>query len=219
MHEICEIWMKSNVLNMLFKFNMQIADDVYSEPTYSFTYVMRPTCYPMKNTNKVPQGIALRLGRICHTTGKYESRADEYKNYLLARNYKPSLVDEQFKKISQISREDTRKSKPKTNQVSKIKFVTKYNVMLPKIDGIIKKHMSILHNDDALKTLFPKDCFSTIYKRNKNLKELIAPSIYPEKINTRTSSITSCNNGDICKNYMIFDNAFICTVPGKSYFI
>ena len=60
--------------------------------------------------------------------------ADEYKNYLLARDYKPSLVDEQFKKISQISRED----------VSKIKFVTKYNLVLPKIDGIIKKHISMM---------------------------------------------------------------------------
>ena len=131
-------------------------------------------------------------------------------------NYKHFLVDEQVKKVSKISREDARKSKPKTNQVSKIKFVRKYNPMLPKIDGIIKKHISILHSDDALKTLFPKDCFSTIYKRNKNLKGLIAPSIYTKKINTRTSSITSCNNCDICKNYMILDNTFICTVTGKS---
>ena len=77
------------------------------------------------------------------------------------------------------SREDARKSKPKTNQVSKIKFVTKYNSRLPKVDGIIKKHISILHSDDVLKTDFPKDCFSTIYKRSKNLKELIAPSVLP----------------------------------------
>ena len=159
---------------------------------------MPSTGYPMKNIGKVPQGIALRLRRICHTTEKYESRADEYKNYLFARDYKPSLVDEQFKKVGQISKEDTRKNKPKTNQVSKTKFV---KPMLPKIDGIIKKHILILHSDDALKTVFPKDCFSTIYKRNKNLKELTALSIYPKKVNTRTSSITSCNNCNICKNY------------------
>ena len=69
----------------------------------------------MKNINKVPQGIALRLRQICDTTEKYESRADEYKSYLLARDYKPSIVDKQFQKISQISREDA----------SKTKFVTK----------------------------------------------------------------------------------------------
>ena len=99
--------------------NGKLSVDVYSKPTNSFTYVRPSTCYPMKNINKVPQGIALRLRRICDTTEKSESRADEYKNYLLARGYKPSLVDEQFKKIGQISREDARKSKPKTNQASK----------------------------------------------------------------------------------------------------
>ena len=67
-----------------------------------------------------------------------------------------------FRKIGKISREDARESKPKTNQVSKIKFVTQCNPILPKIDGIIKKHISILQSDDAVKTLFPKDCFSTI---------------------------------------------------------
>ena len=44
---------------------------------------------------------------------------------------------------------------------------------------LTKNTFSIVHSDDALKTLFPKYFFSTIYKRNKNLKELIAPSIYP----------------------------------------
>ena len=118
---------------------------------------MPSTCYPMKNINKVPQGIALILRRIFHTTEKHKSCRDEYKNYLLARDYKPPLVDEQFKKIGQTSREDATKNKPKTNQVSKIKFVTKYNPMLPKLDGIIKKHISVPQSDDALKTLFPKD--------------------------------------------------------------
>ena len=73
----------------------------------------------MKNINKAPQGIASRLRRICDTTEKYKSRADEYENYLLARDYKPSLVDEQLKKIGKISKKDARKSKPKTNQVTK----------------------------------------------------------------------------------------------------
>ena len=64
------------------KFTMQVADevnglefldltikclkgklsvDVYSKPTNSFNYVLPSTCYPMKNINKVPQGIKLRL--------------------------------------------------------------------------------------------------------------------------------------------------------------
>ena len=45
--------------------------------------------------------------------------------------------------------------KAKTNQVSKIKLVTKYKPRLRKRDGIIRRHISIVHNDDALKTVFP----------------------------------------------------------------
>ena len=80
--------------------NGKLSIDVYSQPTNNFTYVMPLRCYPMKNINKVPQGMALWLRRICDTTETYESRSDEYKNYLLAQDYKLFLVDEQFKKIS-----------------------------------------------------------------------------------------------------------------------
>ena len=112
---------------------------------------MPSTSYPMKKVNKVPQRILLRLWQICDTTENYESNTDEYKNYLLAQYYTLSLVNEQLKKIDQISREDARKSKPITNQVSKIKFLTKYNPMLPKTDGIIiKKHILVLHSDGTL---------------------------------------------------------------------
>ena len=38
---------------------------------------MPVTSYPMKNINKVPQEIALIAQRICDTTEKYESHADE----------------------------------------------------------------------------------------------------------------------------------------------
>ena len=86
--------------------------------------------------------------------------------------------------------------------------------MLPKIDGIIKKHIWILHSDDALKNF---QFFCTIYKGNK---KLIAPSTYPKNLkNTETSSIRYCSNCGICKNYTIFDNNFACTVTGKSYFV
>lgn len=64
----------------------KLSVDIYYKPTNSFTHVMVSTCYPVKNINKVPQAIALRLRRICYTTEKYQSRTNEYKNYLLVLN-------------------------------------------------------------------------------------------------------------------------------------
>ena len=197
----------------------KLSADIFGKPTNSFTYVKPFTCYPRKSITNIPRGIALRLRRICDTDEKFESRANENKQYLIARDYKPSLVDKQFQEVSKITRTEATAKRPKNNQVSKIKFLTTYNPGLPKIDGIIRKHLPLLHSDDSLKKLFPANIFSTIFKRNKNLKEILAPSKYPNPKNSRQNSITSCNKCDICKNYMVFDRTFRCTVTGKVYYI
>ena len=148
----------------------KLSVDVFAKPTNSFIYVKPSTCYPRKSINNVPRRIALRLRRICDTDEKFESHANEYKQYLLAQYYKPSLVDKQFQKVSKITKPEAREKRPKNNQVSKIKFLMTYNPSLPKIDRIITKHLPLLHRNDSLKELFRANIFSTIFKRNKNLK-------------------------------------------------
>ena len=64
----------------------KICVDVFAKPTNSFTYVLPSTCYPKKNINNVPKGIALRLRRICDTDEKFDIRSYKYQNYLIARD-------------------------------------------------------------------------------------------------------------------------------------
>ena len=52
----------------------KITVDVYSKPTNSFTYVDPKTCYPSRNINKIPEGVALRLRGICDSDEKYEKK-------------------------------------------------------------------------------------------------------------------------------------------------
>ena len=103
--------------------------------------------------------------------------------------------------------------------MSQIEFLPTYNPSLPEIDGIIRKHLSLLHIDDSLNQLFPANIFSMIFKHSKNLKELLPLSKYPNPKSIRKNSITSCNKCDICKNYMLFHRTFTCTVTGKVYYI
>lgn len=120
--------------------------------------------------------------------------------------------------MNEIPKEEI-KIKQKTNQVNKMKFVTKDSAILLKTDGTIQKYISIFYNDDALKSLFHTNFFWTVYKGNKNLKELIAPSSYPRQIKTGGSDISNWNNWDICKNYINRDNILACRVNGLSYFM
>ena len=58
-----------------------------------------------------------------------------------------------------------------------------------------------------------------IYKRNKNLKEMVAPSLYPKPSIKINRTIVSCNKCGICKNFLITDSKFRCTVTGKTHFL
>ena len=114
------------------------------------------------------------------------------------------------------SRHNASKVNTKRKEVSKVKFITTFNPALPSIEGLIKKHIHYLHSDEVLKEVFLNKTFSVIYKRNKNLKEMVAP-LYPKPSIKSNRTIVSCNKCDICKNFLITDSKFRCTVTGKTY--
>ena len=131
---------------------------------------------------------------------------------MIARDYHPGLVDKQFQKVEMTSRHETK-------EVSKVKFITTFNPALPSIEGLITKHIHYLHSDEVLKKGFPSNKFSVIYKRNKNPKEMVAPSLHPKPGIKSNHTIVSCNKYDICKNFLITDSKFRCTITGKTYFV
>ena len=151
----------------------KITVDVYSKPTNSFTYVNPKTCYSSRNINKTPQCIALRLRRICDSNETYEKRSNEYQNYLIARSHSPSLVAKQFQKVSQISRDNAWKPQRKVLRTDSVKFVTSYNPILPNINSLVNKYVTVLRADLNLKEIFRRKSITTVYKRQKNLKEML----------------------------------------------
>ena len=63
--------------------------------------------------------------------------------------------------------------------MSKVKFITTFNPALSSIEGVVRKHIDYLNSDVVLKKACPNNTFSVIYKRNKNLREIVAISSYP----------------------------------------
>ena len=122
--------------------------------------------------------------------------------------------------VSTLSRQqDRQKSTNQKSQVSKnVKLIMKYNPRLPDDNSLLNKHMPLLYTDLTLKTIFPQGCINSVFKRNQSLKELLAPSLYPNNKVNRANSITSCNKCDICKSYLICSNYFICSVTNRRYY-
>ena len=63
-----------------------------------------------------------------------------------------------------------------------------------------------MHTDENMKKIFPSKSIKTLYRREKNLKEILSPSLFPAKPKNNESFVTSCKKCDICKNYQITDN-------------
>ena len=84
---------------------------------------------------------------------------------------------------------------------------------------MINKYLTISHADLDLTETFSRKSITTVYKRQKNLKEMLAPSSYPKSVNSQVNIITPCNSCDICKGYLVAERKFTSKVTGKTYFI
>ena len=75
--------------------------------------------------------------------------------------------------------------------------------MLPNMRNLIKKHLPVFHSDSDHKNIFPENSICTVFKRKRNLKEILYPSLY-----TKSYVIKNCGKCGICKNYLISENTF-----------
>ena len=147
----------------------------------------------------------------------FDKRSLEYQNHLIAREQKPYTVKRQFSEVRNKTRAGARTKQEIQDNVSDVKFIAIYNPVLPNINKIIQNYLSILHTDEDMKKLFPRNSLTTIYRREKNLKEILSPSLFPPKFNKNESYISNCNKCDICKDYLISGNKFKCKVIGRVY--
>ena len=195
-----------------------ISVDIFSAATNSFTYVLPSTCFPKTNNENIPKGVALRLRRICDSDSKFGKRSVEYQKYLIARDYKPSKVKKQFSDIRNISREEARRPKIKSNFSTTCNLITQYNPMLPNIKTIFKKYLPVLHSNQEMLQIFPENTINVTYKRNKNLKELISPYLFPKIIKENNCSIEKGSRRcDICKNFLVVSTEFTCHATKRKY--
>ena len=72
-----------------------------------------------------------------------------------------------------------------------------------------------MHADLDLKEIFPRKSITTVYRRQKNFREMLAPCSYPKSVNI----ITPSNSCDICKQYLVAERKFTSKVASKTYSI
>ena len=76
-------------------------------------------------------------------------------------------------------------------------FITQYNPMLPNIKTTFKKYLLVLHSNQEMLRIFLENTLNVTYKKNKNVKELISPSLFPKAIKENNCLIEKCDKSDI----------------------
>ena len=59
--------------------------------------------------------------------------------------------------------------------------------MLPNLKTIIRNYLPLLCNNQQMLDIFPQNTVNVTYKRNKNLREILSPSLFP--VNVAVSNI------------------------------
>ena len=114
-----------------------IQTDVYPKPTDSHLYLPPSSAHPKHVFEAIPYGVATRLQRNCSEQGFLAERTTEYKGYLVNQGYPSKLVDDQFRKASNIPRSDLLKTRARSRRKLFL-FVTTFNPNLPDVGRIIR---------------------------------------------------------------------------------
>ena len=116
----------------------------------------------------------------------------------------PAKSKKQFSDIGNISREEARRLKIKGNFSTTCNLITHYNPILPNIKTMFKKYLPALHSNQEILQICPENTINVTYRRNKNLKELISPSLFPKIIKENNCSFEKCSRRcDVCKNFPV----------------
>ena len=138
----------------------------------------------------------------------------------ISRSYKPRIIDDAFKRISQIERKAALKRVSKANQDNTV-LATTYHPLMPSVSKIVKKHWRVMTQESTLM----KNCFSKpsviAYKRHNNLRDMLVRAKLPPKRGPRRliKGFKSC--GELCKLCIVSPRGVtknhICKRTDKSY--
>ena len=198
--------------------NNSMQTTVYSKPTDSHLYLKSDSCHKKSTIRGIQKGVALRLRKICSSLMEYDLKSKEYMAYLVARGHDALSVKKTFDDVRNYSRNDVRHPTSTSKRMGVI-FSTKYNPRGPNIQKIVNMHKKII-NTPQLKSIFPNG-IALVYKREKNLKELLSKAdpydVKYDHTSTDPCGYEPCNGCDSCDNFVLPVTVVKSYASGKSF--
>ena len=156
--------------------NGKLTTDLYTKPTDKHQYLLQSSCHPKHTKRAIPFSLALRLRRIriCSSDDTFTKRTTELKTYLNKRGYNLSFLDQEIRRVHNITRTESLASKDtsQTNQPKRVPLVITYNPALRSVSSIIHKHLNILSSSPRCANVFNAAPLVAFHRSN-NLSNLL----------------------------------------------
>ena len=154
--------------------NGKLATDLNTKPTDKHQYLLQSSCHPKHTKRAIPFSLALRLRRICSADDTFTKRTTELKTYLNKRGYNLSFLDQEIRRVHNITRTESLASKDtsQTSQSKRVLLVITYNPALRSVASIIHKHLNILSSSPRCANVFNAAPL-VAFRRSNNLSNLL----------------------------------------------
>ena len=154
--------------------NGKITTDLDTKPTDKRQYLLQSSCHPKHTKRAISFSLVLRLRRICSSDDTFTKRTTELKTYLNKRGYNLSFLDQEIRRVHNITRTEALGSKDtsQTNQPKRVPFVITYNPALCSVSSIIHKHLNILSSSPHCAKVFNAAPL-VAFRRSNNLSNLL----------------------------------------------
>ena len=157
----------------------KLITDLYRKPTDRNQYLMTSSCHPNACFTSIPRSLALRCVRICSLEEDREKRFAELKELLVARGYKPKMVDSAIAQARQVPRMEAIKRVYKERSTDRPVLAVQYDPRLPALPSIVVKHWKTLTNDPEMREAFPKPPM-VAYKKQPNIRDKLIRAKVPK---------------------------------------
>ena len=135
--------------------NGKIETDLYTKPTDKHQYLFHTSCHPGGCKRSIPYAQSMRLRRICSTQNIFEKRVIDLCQFLVARGYEESFVQDQIQKAREKGRNEILIPREGAKN-DRIPFIVTYNPTLPNIGALLREIHPVLHSSERCKNAIKK---------------------------------------------------------------
>ena len=174
------------------------SDPIYLGPT---------SCHDPKVFKSIFRGVGLRIRLNCSQDEDFEKAVEVYSKSLAISGYKFQTARSELLKCKQINRDEylkeekERKKKKKTCGNKKVFWISKYDPRVPHPRAVMSKNYHILEGDAIAKTLFERKNLVAGSRRDKNLREIISPTVQKKTTFIQPSGPKLLNGSFQCENF------------------